>query len=160
MAQSSARLGALLVLARAGGFKGGSGMTPEGWALQAGNQKLIVVGDRILVKPENMEERTKVGLILPQSVKEKEPVQTGLVVATGPGIGVPAMNADYDEPWQESQQAQIRYMPLQAEVGDHALFLRKDGIEIKYRSENFIVVPQASVMLIIRGDSPGEPVEW
>ena len=57
--------------------------------MKIGNKRLIVVGDRVLIKQEDLEERTEVGLYLPQTVVEKEEVQSGRVVLTGPGIPLP-----------------------------------------------------------------------
>src|SRR5437016_6226352 len=49
------------------------------------NKKLIVVGDRVLIAPEEGEERTRVGLYLPQTAIDTLAVQGGRVLATGPG---------------------------------------------------------------------------
>src|SRR6185436_12045070 len=48
-------------------------------------KRLIVVGDRVLIAPEEGEERTNVGLYLPPTAIESRQVQGGRVVATGPG---------------------------------------------------------------------------
>ena len=48
-------------------------------------KQLIVVGDRVLVKPAEMKGKTHHGLYLPQGVEEKDKVQTGIVIKTGPG---------------------------------------------------------------------------
>ena len=47
-------------------------------------KKLIVIGDRILIKPSKPDERTESGLYLPPGVQEKEKVQQGYVIKTGP----------------------------------------------------------------------------
>ena len=52
-------------------------------------RKLIVVGDRVLVTLDEGEERTKVGLYLPQTVIDKNSVQSGRIIATGPGTPLP-----------------------------------------------------------------------
>ena len=49
-------------------------------------EKLIVIGDRVLIRPAPAQERTKVGLYLPQTVREKDEVITGDIVKTGPGL--------------------------------------------------------------------------
>jgi co-chaperonin GroES (HSP10) len=128
--------------------------------MQIGNKEILLVGDRVLIKPENPEERTKVGLYLPQTVVEKEPVQAGRVVATGPGIPLPNLT-DENEPWKEHRETRMRYIPVQAEVGDYALFLRKEAVEIRYREEPFLVVPQSAILLLIRGgdEEPDTPAE-
>ena len=44
----------------------------------------------------------------------------------------------------------LRYIPLQAQKGDHAIFLRKDAIEIKFESEKYVVVPHHAILAIVR----------
>jgi hypothetical protein len=55
----------------------------------------------------------------------------------------------------------MRYIPVQAEVGAFALFLRKEAVEIRYREEPFLVVPQSAILLLIRGgdEEPDTPAE-
>jgi len=48
-------------------------------------KKIIIVGDRVLIKPSKPDERTASGLYLPPGVQEKEKVQQGYVIKTGPG---------------------------------------------------------------------------
>jgi co-chaperonin GroES (HSP10) len=124
--------------------------------MQIGNKEILPVGDRVLIKPDNPDERTKVGLYLPQTVVEKEPVWSGRVLATGPGIPIPSLSLDYREPWQESREPQARFIPVQAEVGDYALFLRKEAVEVVFQGEKFLVVPQSGILLLIRAE--GEDV--
>jgi len=87
--------------------------------MRIGNREMLVIGDRVLVKPDNPEERTKVGLVLPQSVMEKDPVQSGRVVATGPGTPVPSFGTEDHEPWEDAPDKPMRYIPVQSEVGDY-----------------------------------------
>src|SRR5262245_36319569 len=96
--------------------------------------QLIVVGDRVLIKVDTGDERTDGGLILPQTVAEKAQVGSGRVVAVGPGVPMPLADGDEDEPWRQSEKV-ARYIPMQARVGDRALFLRKATVEIKYQNE-------------------------
>lgn len=118
--------------------------------MRVGDKWVMVVGDRVLVKPDNPEERTKVGLYLPQTVIEKEPVQTGRIVATGPGIAIPSFGSDHGEPWKGAHESPSRFIPLQAESGDHALYLKKDAVEVQYQKETYMVVPQAAILLLVR----------
>jgi len=112
-------------------------------------KRLIVTGDRILIQPDKSEERTKVGLYLPQTVKDKEDVIGGKVVQTGPGIPL-ADPADLsEEPWK-SNRKEMKFLPVQAKPGDYALFLQKAGIEIKYRGEKYIIIPQSAILILIR----------
>lgn len=117
-------------------------------------RKLIVVGDRILVSPDEGEERTKVGLYLPQTVLDKESVQSGRIVATGPGTPLPNPNELDDEPWKSSR-LELRHVPMQAQEGDYVIFLRKAAVEIKYEGNPYLVVPQAAILVILRDDEEG-----
>jgi len=83
----------------------------------------------------------------------KEPVQSGRVLAVGPGIAIPNFAADDSEPWKDHHSGSaIRYIPVQAEIGDYALFLRKEAVEIRYCGEHFVVVPQSAILLLIRDE--------
>src|SRR5688500_5138918 len=95
------------------------------------HRRLLVVGDRVLIRPETGDERTDSGLILPQTVAEKAQVASGRIVAVGPGVPMPFGEEYEDEPWKQNER-QPRYIPMQAQVGDLALFLRKATVEMKY----------------------------
>jgi chaperonin GroES len=113
-------------------------------------EKLIVVGDRVLIKPKNPEERTKTGLLLPPGVQEKQKVQCGYVVKVGPGYPIPAPS-DYEEPWQKKRD-NSRYFPLQATIGDMAVYLQDSGTEIEFSNEKYIVVPFHAILLLVRDE--------
>ena len=49
------------------------------------NKKIIIVGDRILIRPDKGESKSPAGLYLPPSVLEKQEVRSGVVVEVGPG---------------------------------------------------------------------------
>ena len=53
-------------------------------------EKINVVGDRVLVKPRKESEKTDSGLYLPPGVREKEKVQYGYIVKSGPGYPIPS----------------------------------------------------------------------
>jgi chaperonin GroES len=118
-------------------------------------RKLIVVGDRVLIKQDRPEERTEVGLYLPETVVAKEKVQGGLIVATGPGIPLPDPDMADDEPWRDNPHPP-RHLPMQAMVGDYALFLKKHAVEIRYEGQEYLLVPQAAILVLIR-DEPQSP---
>jgi len=118
--------------------------------MKIGNKTLIVVGDRVLIKQEELEERTKVGLYLPQTVVEKEEVQGGRIVLTGPGIPLPE-TPDDDEPWRSSDRGP-RYLPLQAEAGDYAFFTRKASTEIKIEGDRYQIVPHSAILVLVRDE--------
>ena len=65
-------------------------------------QKIIIVGDKVLIRPEENLEKTSSGLYLPPSVMEKEKIQTGYIIKVGPGYPI-ATNIDDDEPWKEKK---------------------------------------------------------
>ncbi|MEO5798571.1 MAG: co-chaperone GroES family protein [Gemmatimonadales bacterium] len=115
---------------------------------------LLVVGDRVLITPEEGEEqRTRVGLYLPATAIESQAVQTGLIVATGPGDPLPDPSAFDDEPWRVEEKTP-RHRPLQARVGDHAIFFRKAAVEITFEEKRFLVVPQAAILVLVRDRIP------
>lgn len=110
-------------------------------------KKLIVIGDRVLVKPTRPNERTDSGLYLPPGVQEKEKVQQGYVIKTGPGYAIP-MPID-DEPWK-SNEDQVKYIPLQAKEGDIAIFLVSGATEVLYEGEKYFIVPQNAILMLER----------
>ena len=114
------------------------------------DKELIVVGDRVLVKVEEGEERTKVGLYLPSTALDSQAVQGGTIMATGPGQPMPSFDAAAgEEPWKEPVR-ETRFVPMQARRGDYALFFRKASVEITFENERFLVVPQAAILALVR----------
>jgi chaperonin GroES len=111
-------------------------------------KKLIVVGDRVLIKPTKQTDKTASGLYLPPGVQEKEKIQSGYVIKVGPGYPLP-LPADEDDMWK-GKEDQVRYLPLQAQEGDLAIFLQKGAIEVMYEDEKFYIVPQASILMLER----------
>jgi len=116
-------------------------------------KKLLVVGDRVLISPEGGEERTRVGLYLPATAVDTQQVQEGLIVATGPGDPVPDPASFDEEPWRVDEKTP-RYRPMQARVGDHAIFFRKAAVEISFEDKKYLVVPQAAILALVRDDLP------
>ena len=122
------------------------------------HERLIVVGDRVLLAPDLGEDRTDVGLYLPRWAVEKESVQAGRVVAVGPGIPLPAPESMEDEPWK-AFTTPTRHVPVQAQVGDYAIFLRKAAIEVKFEGSTYLIVPQGAILLLDRNPPTGRPIE-
>jgi chaperonin GroES len=120
------------------------------------NKRLIVVGDRVLIAPEEGEDRTNVGLYLPATAVDKQAVQGGKVIATGPGTAVSAPTELDEEPWKIGA-AQPRYMPLQARIGDYAIFFRKAAVEITFEGTRYLVVPQAAILALVRDEIEDDP---
>src|SRR6266550_5683157 len=113
-------------------------------------QRLNVVGDRVLISPEEGEERTNVGLYLPPSAVESRQVQGGRIVATGPGTPMAEPASMDEEPWK-IHGPDVKYVPMQAEMGDYALFFRKASVEITFEGKTYLVVPQAAILVLVRG---------
>ena len=113
-------------------------------------KKLILVGDRVLIKPKKQSERTNSGLFLPPGVQEKEKIQSGYIIKVGPGYPLP-LPSDEDDVWKGKEE-QVKYIPLQAEEGDLAIFLQKGAIEVVYEDEKYFIVPQASILMLERED--------
>ena len=120
--------------------------------MKKASKDLIVVGDRVLVKVEEGEERTNVGLYLPPTAVDNQAVQSGRIVATGPGLPLPAPDTSTDEPWRTSVHRETRFVPMQARIGDHALFFRKAAVEIAFEGERYLVVPQAAILALVRDE--------
>lgn len=117
-------------------------------------KKLLVVGDRVLVTPEEGEDqRTKVGLYLPPTAIDTQQVQTGLIVATGPGDPVADISTLDEEPWKAANGERHPRL-MQAKVGDHAIFFRKAAVEITFEDKRYLVVPQAAILVLVRDDIP------
>ncbi|HTL08329.1 MAG TPA: co-chaperone GroES family protein [Chitinophagaceae bacterium] len=110
-------------------------------------KKLVIIGDRLLVRPAKANERTESGLYLPPGVQEKEKVQQGYIVKAGPGYAIP-MPVD-DEPWK-TEEDKVKYIPLQAKEGDLAIFLVSGATEIIYQNEKYFIVPQSAVLMLER----------
>jgi chaperonin GroES len=115
-------------------------------------RKLIVVGDRILIRPTKPNERTDSGLYLPPGVQEKDKVQQGYVMKTGPGYAIP-MPVE-SEPWKDEED-QVKYIPLQAKEGDLAIFLVSGATEVMYENEKFFIVPQSAILMLEREEEIG-----
>jgi chaperonin GroES len=123
--------------------------TREAEPMSDSKKRLIVVGDRVLIQPEEGEDRTKVGLYLPPTAVDSQAVQGGTVMATGPGNAVSAPTELSDEPWKIGAP-EPRYLPLQARLGDYAIFFRKAAVEITFEGDRYLVVPQAAILTLVR----------
>ncbi|MBY4609111.1 co-chaperone GroES [Rhizobium sp. 9T] len=94
--------------------------------------------DRILVRRVDSEEKTKGGIIIPDTAKEKP--QEGEVIAVGPGA--------------RSDAGQIQ--ALDVKVGDRVLFGKWSGTEIKINGEDLLIMKENDVMGIIEAQSEGK----
>jgi chaperonin GroES len=112
-------------------------------------KKLIIIGDRVLIRVTKPNERTSSGLYLPPGVQEKEKVQQGYIIKTGPGYAIPLPVEN--EPWQ-SEEEQVKYIPLQAREGDLAIFLLSGATEVMYEGEKYFIVPQSAILMLERDE--------
>ena len=120
--------------------------------MRKGTKELFVVGDRVLIRVEEGEERTNVGLYLPPTAMDSQAVQSGTIVATGPGLPMPSFDANSDEPWRSEGREAPRFMPMQGRPGDFALFFRKAAVEITFEGERYLVIPQSAILALVRDD--------
>jgi len=88
--------------------------------------KIKPLADRVLVKPQEAEERTASGLIIPDSAKEKP--QKGVVVAAGSG--------SKDE-------------KMEVKVGDVVLYGKYAGTELSFEGKDYLIMRQSDILAII-----------
>lgn len=89
------------------------------------------LGDRLLVKPKETEEKTKSGIVLPDSAKEKP--QEGEVVAAGSGAT--------DENGKK--------IPMEVKVGDTILYSKYAGTEVKIDGVEHLIIKESDVLAIV-----------
>ena len=111
-------------------------------------KKLIIVGDRVLIRLKKPNAKTGSGLYLPPGVQEKEKVQQGYIIKAGPGYPIP-IAAEDAEPWMDRED-KVKYVPLQAKEGDLAIFLLSGAHEVIYEGEKYYIVSQAAVLMLER----------
>ena len=88
--------------------------------------------DRIVVRPNEEEETTVSGIVIPDTAKEKP--QEGTVVAVGPG----RYNEDGDE-----------RIPLDVKVGDIVIYSKYGGTEVKVEGEDYLVLSGRDVLAVV-----------
>ena len=89
------------------------------------------LGDRVLVKRVEEEQKTKGGIIIPDTAKEKP--QEGEVVAVGPGAR------------DESGKIQ----PLDVKAGDRILFGKWSGTEVKIDGQDLLIMKESDVLGVV-----------
>lgn len=92
----------------------------------AKNLSIKPLADRVIVKPAAAEEKTKGGIIIPDTAKEKP--QKGTVVAAGPG--------KKDE-------------PVTVKVGDSVLYGKYSGTEITVEDEDYLIMRESDILAIV-----------
>ena len=89
------------------------------------------LGDRELVKRVEEESKTKGGIIIPDTAKEKP--QEGEVVAVGPG----------------SRDEDGKYIAMDLKAGDRILFGKWSGTEVKLEGEDLIIMKESDVLGVL-----------
>ncbi len=112
---------------------------------------VILISDRVLIKPLTEEEKTASSLFLPPGYHEKEIVAYGYIIKVGPGYPLPSESFE-DEYWKRETSEQVRYLPLQVKEGDLAVYLQNQAIDVKIDHEIYKIVNQNSILLVERED--------
>jgi chaperonin GroES len=94
------------------------------------SKKLTPIGDRVVVKPEPEEIKTKSGIVLPDSAKEKP--SEGTVIAVGPGRVL------------ENGQK----VSLEVKIGDKIIYSKYGGTEVKIDAEDYIILAERDILAI------------
>ncbi len=94
--------------------------------------KIVPIGDRIVVKLEENEEKTKSGIVLPDTAKEKP--QRGKVVAVGSGRILDSG----------------KKVELEVKEGDTVIFSKYAGTEVKLDGEKYLILSESDVLAIIK----------
>ncbi len=89
--------------------------------------KLVPLGDRVVLKQVEAEETTKSGIVLPGAAKEKP--QQAEVIAVGPGT---------------------EEVKMEVSVGDHVIYSKYAGTEVKLEDEEYIVVKQNDILAVVK----------
>ncbi len=108
----------------------------------------MIVGDRVLIEPDEGANKSAAGLYLPPNIKDRNKVQSGKVIKIGPGYPIPDSSAP-DEPWADKRRS-TRYFPLEALEGDYAIFLKNDAVEIEFEEKKYVIVPHSSILALVR----------
>ena len=116
-------------------------------------KNLIIVGDRVLIDPDEGMDKTPSGLYLPPTVKEKEKIMGGHVVKTGPGYAIP--DSTPVESWTAGKR-EGKYIPLQASEGDYAIFMKEAAMEIEFEDKKYQIVPHSAILALVRTELSDE----
>jgi chaperonin GroES len=93
--------------------------------------KVKPIGDRVLIQPSEEREKTKGGILIPDTAKEKP--HEGKIVAVGEG--------------KKTDEGKL--IPLTLKVGDKVLYGRYSGTEVNVDEEIYIMVKEDEVMAIL-----------
>lgn len=94
--------------------------------------KLVPLGDRVVLKQYEAEEKTKSGIILASKTQEKP--QEAEVIAVGPGGVVDG-----------------KEVTMQVKAGDKVIYSKYSGNEVKLGDEEYIIVRQDDILAVVEG---------
>ena len=89
------------------------------------------LGDKVVVKPAKVEEKTESGNNLPGSAQEKP--HQGTVVAVGPG----------------ARDEKGNHIPLDVKEGDRVIYGKFGGVDLKYEDEEYIVLSEKDILVVL-----------
>ena len=89
------------------------------------------LGDKVVVKPAKVEEKTESGIILPGSAQEKP--HQGTVVAVGPG----------------ARDDKGNHIPLDVKDGDRVIYGKFGGVDLKYDNEEYVVLSEKDILVVL-----------
>lgn len=89
------------------------------------------LGDKVVVKPAKVEEKTESGIILPGSAQEKP--HQGTVVAVGPG----------------ARDDKGNHVPLDVKEGDRVIYGKFGGVDLKYDNEEYVVLSEKDILVVL-----------
>ena len=94
--------------------------------------KITPLSDHVLIEPIREEERTKSGILLPDTVEKEKPEQ-GKIVAVGPGRKI----------------ASGKIIPLEVKMGDKVIFTKYGPSEIKVEGTKYLIAKEEDILAII-----------
>jgi chaperonin GroES len=100
---------------------------------EGSKMRLRPLGDRVVIKPVEREERTKSGIVLPDTAKEKP--QEGLIEAVGNGRFIEATG---------------KREPLDVKVGDRVVYAKYAGSEIKLEEIEYLILSEKDILAVVQ----------
>ena len=97
--------------------------------------RLRPLGDRVVIKPVEREERTKSGIVLPDTAKEKP--QEGLIEAVGNGRFIETTG---------------KREPLDVKVGDRVVYAKYAGSEVKLDETEYLILSEKDILAVVQGN--------
>ncbi len=94
--------------------------------------KIKPLSDHILIEPISQEEKTKAGILLPETAEKERPEQ-GKVIAVGPG----------------KRNSSGKINPLQVKAGDKVLFSKYGPNEVKFEDKEYLIAKEEDILAIL-----------